>query len=220
MNKKVKYDLNKIQSMFGNNGEYKFSRWSNNIVPIILGLNDFSLTKFKIKLFLLLKDIPLEIDDFEIKKGSNFVFIFFNNWDEIYKLHKIKEILPDYKNLFKKLNKNNFKQYKRFYFDDDGGITFCVFLIYIRDEMDETYFEKLMTEALLKSVLLWSESLNNFEDFIVFDEKEKKFNYSSDCLSLLKACYDPILPCKSNDFSHSLRVFSRYRIILDGLNES
>ena len=123
----MKYDLNKIQSMFLNIDEYKFSRWSSHIVPIILGLNDFSLNKFKIKLLSLFKHLPLEVDDFEIKKGSNFVFVFFNNWDEIYNIPKIEEILPDYKILFKKINKTDFKQYKRFYFDNDGGITFCIF---------------------------------------------------------------------------------------------
>ena len=86
--------------------------------------------------------------------------------------------------------------------------------------MDEEFFEKLSAEAILKSILLWSENFNNYEDFIFFDKKKKVFNFSSDCLSLIKACYDPILPSKSNDPSHSLRIFSRYKLIMDSLDES
>ena len=50
----MKYDLNDIRLMFGNVEEYNFSRWSSHIVPIILGLNDFSLNTFKMKLLSLL----------------------------------------------------------------------------------------------------------------------------------------------------------------------
>lgn len=208
-----------IQSMFTFKSNFRFSRWSGNIVPLILGLNDFSLGLFKKKLLSVLSFLPIQIDEFEIEKKANYVFIFFKKWDELYNLANIKEIIPDHLSLLKSLSLKKPSQYRRFYFDKNGGINFCVFLIPIENEIDELSYEEFIIQTLIKSILLWSEEFQNFKDFYYFSRKKNEFCLSTDFLSFLKACYDPVLPVKTNDASHSLRIFARYKLNMENLYE-
>ena len=208
-----------IQSMFTVKNKFFFSRWSGNIVPMILGVNDFSLGLFKKKLISILSCLPIQIDEFEIEKKANYVFIFFKKWDELYNLPNIEEIIPDHLSLLKSLSFKNPSQYRRFYFDKNGGINFCVFLIPIEKEIDESSYEELIIQILIKSILIWSEEFQNFKNFYFFNSKKGEFCLSNDFLSFLKACYDPVLPDKTNDASHSLRIFARYKLNMENLHE-
>ena len=79
--------------------------------------------------------------------------------------------------------------------------------------------EELIIQILIKSILLWSEEFQNFKDFYFFSSKKSELCLSDDFLSFLKACYDPVLPDKTNDASHSLRIFARYKLNMENLHE-
>ena len=179
---------------------------------MVIGLNDFALGIFKKKLLSIWEFSPIQIEEFEIKNKANFVFIFLKKWNELEKLPGIEEIVPDHLSLVKNLSLKNSTQYRRFYFDEKGGINFCVFFVSIKKDIDEFSFEELIVQVLIKSTLLWSDEMKSFKKFYYYSKTKGEFCFSSDFFSFLNACYDPILPIKSVDASHSLRLFARYKL--------
>ena len=100
----LKIENLEVESMFTSEDKYFFSRWSSNIVPMVIGLNDFALGIFKKKLLSIWEFSPIQIEEFEIKNKANFVFIFLKKWNELEKLPGIEEIVPDHLSLVKNLS--------------------------------------------------------------------------------------------------------------------
>lgn len=206
-----------IENMFTSGGSYRFARWGRPISPVIFGTNDATLDALKDAFVMTASLADMRLADTDPEFGSNFMMFFCKNWDEVSEIPDIDKLLPNVKTVIGDLKSNKANQYRRFAFDENGAIKFCIVLIQLDKQMASSSVQSIGTVQMMRSLLTWSE--NAFDKIApvgVLPENNMTVVVPS-VAAVIRAAYDGTMPVASDDTSHALRLYARANQLLQNL---
>lgn len=200
---------NEIETLFTrSDGTYCCARWGRPIAPIVFGVDDATLSVVKgaIEATCAMSGHTMAETDPEL--GSNFMFFFFRNWEELLEVPDLDRIVPELADLVTKLKSKDANQYRIFRFDPEGGIKACFVFIRMDAELSKVPAETLALLQVVQSFVLWSDTA-----FLDQSPMGRLPNGSvvlkPEIANLIRAIYAPELPVCDQDPSHALRLFAR-----------
>ena len=201
-----------IEAFFTRNDRtFAFARWGRPIAPIVFGVEDETLrfVKGAIEAVTVLANHSISETDPEL--GSNLLFFFFRDWEELRDVPKLDQIVPELGPLTLKLEKNQANQYRFFRFDEAGGIKACFIFIRMDEHLNAVSAETLCLSQIVQSILLWSdEAFKDASPLALLPNGETILR--PEIAQLIRAAYYPELSVFSDQPSHSLRLFARMQM--------
>ena len=192
-------------------GTYGFARWGRPIAPIVFGVEDqtLSIVKGALEAVATLAKHPVAETDPEL--GSNMMFFFFRNWDELTEVPDLDKLIPEMKTLVTKLKAGGANQYRLFRFDEAGAIKAAFVFIRMDDDLAEIPAETLAMQQVVQSVLLWGGGAFREQSPLGLTENGHTI-LRPEIAAVIRAAYDPVLPAVAHDKSHALRLFARLEL--------
>ena len=122
--------VQEIEKFFiGSSGDYVFARWGRPIAPVVFGTLDETLIIMKTAVEAVCSASGHTIQELDPDIGSNLMFFFFREWDELRAVPELDQLIPKLGNVVDRLQVVAANQYRAFRFDDVGAIQACfVFL--------------------------------------------------------------------------------------------
>ena len=103
-------------------GSYAFARWGRPIAPIVFGVEDETLTVVKGAIEAVATLAGHKMAETDPELGSNLMFFFFRDWDELLAVPDLDRMIPELQTLVPRLSAADASQYRAFRFDDQGAI--------------------------------------------------------------------------------------------------
>lgn len=199
-----------VEAMFTRADDaYVFARWGRPIAPVVFGVDDATLDIVKGAIEAVTKLAGIEINETDPEFGSNLMFFFFSDWNELLEVRDLAELVPDLGPLVDRLKEADANQYRLFRFDKTGAIKACFVFLRMDAELSDLPADTLALAQVVQACLLWSQN--------AFRNKSPLANTSSggasvlreDIADLIRAAYHPVMPVCARDKSHALRLFAR-----------
>ncbi|MEQ3708452.1 MAG: hypothetical protein ABNH23_03750, partial [Tateyamaria sp.] len=115
-----------IEALFvRESGDYAFARWGRPLAPVVFGVEDETLGVIKGAIEAVNQLAGTSISETDPELGSNFIWFFFKEWDELPGVPNMDRLLPDLGPLVARLKEVDANQYRTFRFDDTGAIKAC-----------------------------------------------------------------------------------------------
>jgi hypothetical protein len=190
-------------------GTYVFARWGRPIVPVVFGVDDATLAVFKgaIEAVVVLADHKMDEIDTEI--GANLMVFFCRDWAELPQVPHLDQLIPDLVTLVARLQQAEANQYRIFRFDDAGGIKAAFVFLRLDDHLAQVPADTLALSQAVQVILLWSDlAFRQTPPLALIDGNAV---LRPDVADVIRAAYDPVLPCAARDPSHALRLAARIR---------
>lgn len=196
-----------IEGFFTRNGTYHFARWSRPIVPVCFGVEDetISIVKGAFEAVVSLAGHHMAETDPEL--GSNCMFFFFREWDELLAVPDLGKLVPDLLPQIDRLTQSGANQYRAFRFEADGAIRAAFVFIRMDASMSDVPADTLALTQVVQCMLLWSDAA--FRDQSPLALIGETTVLRPEIGAVIAAAYDPILPAAADDPSHALRVYAR-----------
>ena len=201
-------DHTDIQQLFTRaDGSYLFARWGRPIAPIVFGVDDATLSVVKgaVEAVAMLAGHQLTETDPEL--GSNLMFFFFREWDELIETPDLDRLVPDLAVLVGKLKAADANQYRLFRFDEAGAIRAAFVFVRMDKAMSRVPAEDIALAQVAQVILLWSE--NAFAEKGPLGKAGDTVVLRPDIADVIRAGYDPVMPAVADDASHALRLAAR-----------
>ena len=116
-------DHSEIEKMFTRgDSSFAFARWGRPLAPVVFGVDDATLSVIKGAVEAVCQVSGHEIMDGDAELGSNFMWFFFRDWDELLEVPRLEDMVPDLEPLVGRLKDIEANQYRVFRFDDSGAI--------------------------------------------------------------------------------------------------
>lgn len=189
------------------NDTYAFARWGRPIAPVVFGVEDSTLQVVKGALEAVAALSGHKLAETDPELGSNLMFFFFRNWDELPEVPNLDKLLPDLGPLVSRLKKADATHYRIFRFDEAGAIKAVFVFVRIDGALAKMPAEDLALAQVVQSFLLWSDKA--FADRSPLAMANDKTILRPDVAALIRAAYDPVMPAVADDPSHALRLFAR-----------
>lgn len=207
----MKMDHTEIEALFTRaGGEFVFARWGRPIAPVVFGVEDETLGLIKGAVEAVCQATGHEMADGDAELGSNFMWFFFRDWDELLEVPRLGDMLPDLEALVVRLQDADANQYRAFRFDDAGAIKAVFVFLRMDAELSEVPAQTLALSQVVQSVLLWSDA--------AFAERSP-LALAGDAVvlrpeigDLIRAAYDPVMPAAARDATHALRLAARLEV--------
>ena len=191
-------------------GKYLFARWARPIAPVAFGVDDQSLACLKRVLEAVVGLVGHEIIDTDPELGSNMIFFFFEDWEELIDVPHLHRLVPNLIRLKEKLASKEANQYRLFRFDAFGAIKACFIFCKMDYHLRAVSAETLFLSQVVQSILLWSDRAFQAQSpLVVLDDGDTILR--PEIADLIKVAYTPELPAYSESTSHSLRLFARIK---------
>ena len=189
-------------------GGYKFARWARPMAPIVFGVDDATLLVVKGAVQAVAALAGIEVSETDPELGSNLMFFFFSDWEELLEVPNLDKLVPNLSSLVAQLATAEANQYRLFRFEKSGGIKACFVFLRMDTVLSELPAETLCLTQVVQSILLWSDHafLSQSPLAILPDGRAV---LRPEIGNLIRASYDPTLPELAEDKSHALRVFAR-----------
>ena len=202
-----------IESYFTQpDGKYAFARWGRPIAPIVFGVEDKSLEVVKGALQAVAQLAGHQLVETDPEFGSNMMFFFFSDWDELLDVPDLDKMIPEMALLVSKLKSGGANQYRLFRFDDAGAIKAAFVFLKMDEALADVPAEVLALQQIVQVMLLWGKDA--FRDQSPLGRTESgKTILRPDVAGIINAAYDPIMPAVANDTSHALRLFARLETV-------
>ena len=187
---------------------YFFARWGRPIAPIAFGIEDPSIATLKgaIEVTCAMVGHPMSETDPEL--GTNLMFFFIRDWDELLAVPDLDRIMPNLDNLVGRLQDANSQQYRSFRFDDAGAIKACFVFVRMDHELAQMSADALFLMQVVQSFLVWSDRAFPYQSPIAIAPNDHTV-LRTEVADVIRAAYDPVLPVMAQDSSHALRLFAR-----------
>ncbi|MCU0910517.1 MAG: hypothetical protein MUE98_03970, partial [Rhodobacteraceae bacterium] len=202
-------DAGRIAAFFTrSDGSYLCARWGRALAPVVFGAADSSLPVIKgaIEAVAALAGHPISETDPEL--GANFMLFFLRDWAELREVPGLDRLIQGLGPLVDRLEAAGANQYRVFRFDAAGGIKACFSFVRMDDEMAQVPAETLALSAAVQAILLWSDTA--FADRPAFVRGASgAVLLRPEIAGVIRAAYDPALPCVARDASHALRLAAR-----------
>ena len=187
---------------------YFFARWGRPIAPIAFGIEDPSIATLKgaIEVTCAMVGHPMSETDPEL--GTNLMFFFIRDWDELLAVSDLDRIMPNLDNLVGRLQDANSQQYRSFRFDDAGAIKACFVFVRMDHELAQMSADALFLMQVVHSFLVWSDRAFQYQSPLAIAPNDHTV-LRTEVADVIRAAYDPVLPVMAQDSSHALRLFAR-----------
>ncbi len=197
-----------IEALFTRStGEFVFARWGRPIAPIVFGVEDQTLSVVKGAFEAVVRLAGHELGETDPELGSNCMVFFFRDWAELLDVPDLDRLIPDLTDLVARLQGADANQYRVFRFDDAGAIKAAFVFLRMDDSLSAVPAETLALSQVVQTVLLWSDTA--FREQSPLAVAGNTTILRPDIADLIRAAYDPVLPCMSQDSSTALRLFAR-----------
>ena len=187
---------------------YFFARWGRPIAPSAFGIEDASIATLKgaIEVTCAMVGHPKSETDPEL--GTNLMFFFIRDWDELLAVPDLDRIMPNLDNLVGRLQDANSQQYRSFRFDDAGAIKACFVFVRMDHELAQMSADALFLMQVVQSFLVWSDRAFQYQSPLAIAPNDHTV-LRTEVADVIRAAYDPVLPVMAQDSSHALRLFAR-----------
>jgi len=197
-----------IEALFvRESGDYAFARWGRPLAPVVFGVEDETLGIIKGAIEAVNQLAGTSISETDPELGSNFIWFFFKEWDELPDVPGMDRLLPDLGPLVGRLKEAEANQYRTFRFDEKGAIKACFVFLRMDSHLSAVPAETLALSQVVQSMLLWSDLA--FRDQSLLAVAGETTVLRPDIAALIRAAYDPVMPDAANDPSHALRLAAR-----------
>ena len=189
-------------------GAYKFARWARPLAPIVFGVDEATLPVAKGAVQAVAALAGIEVSETDPELGSNLMFFFFSDWEELLEVPNLEKLVPNLSSLVAQLAAAEANQYRLFRFEKSGGIKACFVFLRMDAVLSELPAEMLCLAQVVQSILLWSDHafLSQSPLAILPDGRAV---LRPEIGNLIRASYDLTLPELAEDKSHALRVSAR-----------
>lgn len=197
-----------IEALFvRESGDYAFARWGRPLAPVVFGVEDETLGVIKGAIEAVNQLAGTSISETDPELGSNFIWFFFKEWDELPDVPNMDRLLPDLGPLVARLKEVDANHYRTFRFDDTGAIKACFVFLRMDTHLRTVPAETLALSQVVQSMLLWSDLA--FRDRSPLAVAGETTVLRPDIAALIRAAYDPVMPGAADDPSHALRLAAR-----------
>lgn len=211
-------DATRVKNLFTvKDGGYRFSRWGRAIVPVIFGTDDVTLGHLKDAIASTIQDAGHEMEDTDPELGANLLIFFCQDWDELDAVPDIEQMLPDLDSLKNSLKRTGANQYRRFSFDENGAIKFCILLLRNDEIMADTPIQTLACGQITQCLLLWGDDVFKDESPIAIVSENGLCVIKPPLAAVIRGAYDKTMPPSATDNSHAMRLAARGQLILEDM---
>ena len=205
-------DVTEVEQLFTRADEsFAFARWGRGIAPVVFGVEDETLGVIKGAIDAVCRLASHEMTDGDAELGSNFMWFFFRDWDELLEVPRLGDMVPDLEPLVGRLKDADANQYRAFRFDDVGAIKACFVFLRMDDSLSALPADTLALSQATQSMLLWSDTAFKTQSPLALVGETTVLR--PEIGQVIAAAYDPILPVSSQDPTHALRMFARIGIM-------
>ena len=205
-------DFTDVEQLFTRADEsFAFARWGRGIAPVVFGVEDETLGVIKGAIDAVCRLAGHEMTDGDAELGSNFMWFFFRDWDELLEVPRLGDMVPDLEPLVGRLKDADANQYRAFRFDDVGAIKACFVFLRMDDSLSALPADTLALSQATQSMLLWSDTAFRTQSPLALVGETTVLR--PEIGQVIAAAYDPILPVSSEDPTHALRMFARIGIM-------
>ena len=200
-----------IEALFTRSEGYLFARWGRPIVPVVFGVDDRTLAVVKGAIEAVVTLAGHRMAETDPELGSNLMFFFFRDWDELLALEGLEKMVPELAATVARLKEKGANQYRFFRFEESGEIRAGFVFLRMDEALSAMAAEDLALAQAVQVILLWGEA--------AFAERsplaklpEGQVILRPEIAGVIAAGYDPALPGMARDgVAHSLRLFARMR---------
>ena len=202
-----------IEDMFTNaTGEFAFARWGRPIAPVVFGVDDASVAVVKSAIEATTSLVKLDTAETDPELGSNFMWFFLRDWQELLDTPDLNQLIPELANLVPRLKAGKATSYRMFRYDNDGAIQACFVFLRMDKTMAALPAEELALSQMVQSLLTWGPKA-----FATKSPLARLENGTSvlrpDLTSLLRVAYDRFLPAASTDPILAMRMSPRTELL-------
>ena len=205
-------DFTDVEQLFTRADEsFAFARWGRGIAPVVFGVEDETLGVIKGAIDAVCRLAGHEMTDGDAELGSNFMWFFFRDWDELLEVPRLGDMVPDLEPLVGRLKEADANQYRAFRFDDAGAIKACFVFLRMDDSLSALPADTLALSQATQSMLLWSDTAFKTQSPLALVGETTVLR--PEIGQVIAAAYDPILPVSSHDPTHALRMSARIGVM-------
>jgi hypothetical protein len=203
-------DPNEIETLFARqDGSYAFARWGRPIAPIVFGVDDATLQTVKGAVEAVVTLAGHQMAETDPELGSNLMFFFFRDWSELLDVPDLDRMIPDLKQLVKKLNAADAAHYRAFRFDDQNAIQAAFVFVRIAGAAAKQPAEDLALSQVVQIMLMWGDQAFATKSPLALMPGQKSAVLRPEIAGVIAAAYDRMMPSFADDKSHALRLFAR-----------
>ena len=201
-------DAGEIERLFTrSDGSYLFARWGRPIVPVVIGVDDASLSVFKGAFEAVAQLANHEVAETDPELGVNLMVFVFKAWTELVEVPKLDELVPGLVPLVDKLRATDANQYRFFRFDADGAIKAAFVFLRMDKHMEAVSADTLALSQAAQTIVLWSDEA--FKGTAPIATLNDRTVLKPEIAQVIQASYDVVMPVVARDPSHALRVAAR-----------
>ena len=205
-------DFTDVEQLFTRADEsFAFARWGRGIAPVVFGVEDETLGVIKGAIDAVCRLAGHEMTDGDAELGSNFMWFFFRDWNELLEIPRLGDMVPELEPLVGRLKDADANQYRAFRFDDVGAIKACFVFLRMDDSLSALPADTLALSQATQSMLLWSDTAFKTQSPLALVGETTVLR--PEIGQVIAAAYDPILPVSSEDPTHALRMFARIGVM-------
>jgi len=210
----------RVEQLFtAKDGTYRFSRWGREIAPVVFGVDDDTLGHLKDAMAAVVGIANMKFAETDPELGSNLMFFFCTDWDELDMVPNLDKLLPDFDILKASLKRSGANQYRTFSFDQNGGIRVCIVLLRFDEHMAETTIQTLGVGQMTQCILLWGDEVFDADSPIAIIPQNGMCIVKPNYAAVIRAAYDPTMPPSATDASHAMRLAARAELLLEDLED-
>lgn len=197
-----------IETLFTRaDGQFVFARWGRPVCPVAFGVADATLGVLRAAIGATCELAGHEMGEMDAELGSNLMFFFMADWEELLAVPGLDRLVPDLQPLVARLVEGEANQYRLFRFDRRGAIKACFVFLRMDRHLSDVPAQTLALSQIVQSMLLWSDRA--FTDRSPLAVAGDATVLRPEIAGLLRAAYDPVLPPAATDASHALRLAAR-----------
>jgi len=205
-------DSGDVEQLFTRgDGQFAFARWGRAIAPVVFGVEDETLWVIKGAIEAVCQLAGHEMADGDAELGSNFMWFFFQEWDELLDVPRLDDMLPDLGPLVERLKDVDANQYRVFRFDNAGAIKACFVFLRMDTNLEAVSADTLALSQVSQSILLWSDTAFQTQSPLALVGETTVLR--PEIGQLISAAYDPVLPVSTKDPTHALRLSARIGVM-------
>ena len=205
-------DSGDVEQLFRRgDGQFAFARWGRAIAPVVFGVEDETLGVIKGAIEAVCQLAGHEMADGDAELGSNFMWFFLQEWDELLDVPRLDDMVPDLGPLVKRLKDVDANQYRVFRFDNAGAIKACFVFLRMDANLKAVSADTLALSQVTQSILLWSDTAFQTQSPLALVGETTVLR--PEIGQLISAAYDPVLPVSTKDPTHALRLSARIGVM-------
>jgi hypothetical protein len=177
-------------------------------VPVVFGVEEATLRTVKGAIEAVVALAGHRMAETDPELGANFMIFFLRNWAELLDLRDLGRLIPELDDLIPRLEAAEANQYRVFRFDPAGGIKACFAFVRMDAELEAVPAEVLALGQAVQAILLWSDRAFTERSALARTDGGVTI-LRPDIAAVIRAAYDPVLPVKSREHAHALRLLAR-----------